>query len=211
MNIFKLTIITLLMTTSFASGLYADGFTPSNLGDAIRHVSTRIRSAHSGGSGKVDLSALEKMTDEQREKAFMVQIDDPERKEKDMRRETLQEWEKFREDVAGADFSDSRKEEILERADSEIKAYSRRIEKGYYNYRYENLDNCINSCWHKNDMGEMSCLTKEIETRMECETKSLLNPNRHYCSYQARKEFENCDKDSGWDYQVCQAECFKRN
>lgn len=207
----KIVALFLLLSNSFAGGLYADGFTPSNLGDAIRHVSDRIRIAHSGGSGKVDLSALERMTDEQRDKAFMVQIDDPERKENDMRREILQEWEKFRDDVANADFSESRKEEILKRADYEIKTYARRIENGFYNYRYERLDNCINTCWHKNDMGEMSCLSKEIETRMECETKSLLNPNRHYCSYQAKKEFESCDKDESWDYQKCQAECHRRN
>lgn len=192
----------------FAEGLFADGFTASTWGEAISHVSGRIRSAHSGGSGKVDLSALERMTPEQRDRAFMVQIDDPERKENDSRKETLAMWESFEEELLVADISDSRKEEIHERVTREIETYRRHIEGGFYRYRYERYDQCLNDCSQMSEEKEIACFNIEIDKRIECESKLLINPNRHYCNYQTKKESDKCRSAASWDYQTCQAKCF---
>lgn len=205
----KYMFLTLLFSSSiFAEGLFADGFTASNWGEAISHVGNRIRSAHSGGNGKVDLSALERMTPEQRDRAFMVQIDDPERSENDSRRETLAMWEKFEEELAMADFSDSRKEEIHDRVNREITTLKRHIDGGFYRYRYERYDQCLNDCSQMSEEKEIACYQVEIDKRIDCESKLLINPNRHYCNYQTKKESDKCREGSSWDYQVCQSKCF---
>lgn len=205
-----LILLMLLSTQAIGSGLFEDGFAPSDLGDAIRHVGGRIRNAHSGGNGNsVDFSALKNMTPEQRDKIFMVQVDDPERRENDSRRETLAMWEKFLEDLIVADFSDSRREEIAQHVEREIEDYKRHIEGGFYRYHYEKYDQCLSDCSHMSEEKEIACYSTEIDKRIECESKILINPNRHYCNYQTKKESDKCRDAASWDYQVCQAKCFK--
>ncbi len=205
----KKTIVVILMLCSntFADGLFADGFQPSNLGDAIQHVTGRIRSAHSGG-GNVDLSALENMTDEQRDKAFMYHEDNPERRANDPRRETVKILENFQEDVVAKYEDSSRREEILEEVSTNIKSYKRRIEGGYYRYAYERIDSCLNDCYQQTEVLRLSCFEGDLDRRSDCELLSTWNPQRLICNYDSSKEFEKCDDAAAWAYQVCQSKCF---
>lgn len=202
-------ILALLLSTSiFADGLYADGFRPSNWAEAINHVGDRIRSSHSGGNGKITIIGLDDMTPEQRDRLYMVQINDQARMEHDSRRETLALWEDFQEELAMADFSNSRKQEIEKRVNSEIVDYKRHIEGGFYRYRSEKIDQCLNDCSHMSEEKSIACYKTEIDKRIECESKILINPSRHYCNYQTKKESDKCREEAGWDYQVCQSKCF---
>ncbi|EQC45428.1 hypothetical protein [Bacteriovorax sp. Seq25_V] len=200
-------IAMLICTNSYAEGLFADGFQPSNLGEAIQHVGSRIRSAHSGG-GKVDLSALEKMTDEQRDKAFMYHEDNPKRRENDPRRETVRMLEEFKEDVIAKYEESDRREEILNEVSDSVKTYNRRIEGGYYRYAYERIDSCLNECYHETESLGITCYENDLDRRVGCNDMASWNPQRLLCKYESSKEYDKCRDDAGWAYQVCQSKCF---
>lgn len=195
---------------SQASGLFADGFQPSNWGEAISHVGNRIRSAHSSGSGNVDVSALGKMTTEQWESKYMYIHSDESLKENDPRKEVLAEYEELQQEIFALEFNEKRREEILDKIETEIGDLERRISKGLHYYYNMDDDACIIKCHNNSDFQTISCLRKEVEKRVnECETYSVANPYKYYCNHDAKKGFRAC-YDDGWDFQTCQADCLNR-
>jgi hypothetical protein len=197
------------MLTSFsvsASGLFADGFQPSNLGDAIAHVGNRIRAAHSGG-GYGDISALANITTEQWEKRYMYEHQDKSLIENDPRRHVLEEYEFLQQEIFDVEFNEKRREEMLEKIEKKITDLDRRISKGLHYYYNMDDDACVIRCYNESDFRTISCMRKEVDKRVTCHQSSVFNPQRHYCNYQAGNEYEACLQDDGGGFQACRADC----
>jgi len=190
-----------------ANGIFADGFQPSNWGEAIRHVHGRIQSAHSGGQG-ADLSALENFTTEDYERLYMYELKDPEAKKNDPRREVIKEWSEFSLRLENSQIDESDKEDIQEYSNKRITDLTRQVEKGLHYDRWLKRDACLISCRNDSDVRQITCYQSEIESRESCEEMSFINPKRLVCHYKASEEQEQCSDDSSWSYQVCQSECY---
>ncbi|OIQ19223.1 MAG: hypothetical protein BM556_08025 [Bacteriovorax sp. MedPE-SWde] len=205
----KKLMLSLIIMSSFyssASGLFANGFQPSNLGEAISHVGSRIRSAHSGG-GYGDVSALANITTEQWEKRYMYVHDDENLKETDPRRNVLEEYQALQQEIFQVEFSENRREEMLDKIEENISDLERRIKLGLHYYYDMEDDACIIRCHNETDFRNISCLRLEVEKRTECNESSVFNPARHLCNYNAGKEFEECRNGDSWGFQECQADC----
>ncbi len=205
----KKTICLILLFTFnvHADGLFADGFRPSNLGDAFRHIQGRIQSAHSGGS-QADLSALKGFSVEDYERLYMYELNDEEAKRLDPRREVAKEWYEVLEAAKDANISESYKGEIVDFAQTRFKTLARRVFKGLHYDRYLKRDACLISCRNEDDRRDMACFSSEIDSREVCEEKSFMNPSKYVCQYEATNISEQCFDDSSWGYQVCQAACY---
>jgi len=192
----KKLMLSLLILSSFytnATGLFADGFQPSNWGEAINHVGNRIRAAHSGGSGNVDLSALENFTTEDWEKRYMYSHNDESLKENDVRIEIVERYQDFQQQIFNVEFNESRREEILDQVETVISDNERRISKGLH-YSYDmKLDACLMDCRKIRAIDELVCLENEVETRVStCEPKFI--GAKQYCNMQAKNEYKGCKR-----------------